>query len=120
MMGLRVGHRQHAYEYLERSAYVDLYNNQGNTREGIHAASTGGTWQSVTLGYGGMSVDRDNILTFNPRLPKHWEGIEFSIVWEEVPLSIKITHESVQVTPKVKGKQVQVNINGKMTTVGEV
>lgn len=120
MMGLRVGHRQHAYEYLERSAYVDLYNNQGNTREGIHAASTGGTWQSVTLGYGGMSVDRDNILTFNPRLPKHWEGIEFSIIWEEVPLSIKITHESVQVTPKVKGKQVQVNINGKMTTVGEV
>ncbi len=120
MMGLRVGHEQHAYEYLERSAYVDLYNNQGNTREGIHAASTGGTWQSVVLGYGGMSVDSNHVLTFEPRIPQHWEGIEFSIVWERVPLSIKITHENVRVIPKEKGKQVQINVNGKRITVGEI
>ncbi len=113
MMGLRVGKEQHAYDYLERSAYVDLYDNQGNTREGIHAASTGGTWQSVTLGYGGMSVDREGILTFNPRLPKHWDYIEFSIIWEQVPLHIRITHEDVIIKAESIDKKITYKVNEK-------
>ena len=41
-MGLVVGDHSKAYEYLMRTAKVDLADNQGNTAEGLHSASTGG------------------------------------------------------------------------------
>lgn len=79
MMGLRVDDPKRAYDYLCRSAYVDLENNQRNTREGIHAASAGGTWQCVTLGYCGMDVEPDGVLCFRPRLPENWKEVHFTI-----------------------------------------
>lgn len=97
MMGLRVGDDQRAYAYLERSAYVDIRNNQGNTREGIHAASAGGTWQCVTLGYCGMSVNGDRQLVFTPQLPKQWQQVAYRIMWEGEPLSITVTPGDVRI-----------------------
>ena len=117
MVGLRVGEEKYAYDYLQRSAYVDLYDNQGNTREGIHAASAGGTWQSVTLGYGGMSVDNEGILEFNPRLPKEWDRIEFSIIWENNPIKVKISHENIQVIPKKEGASFKYRIGKELIEV---
>ena len=38
----------HVDEYFARSACVDLTDNQGNTAEGMHIASAGGTWQTVS------------------------------------------------------------------------
>ena len=81
LMGLRVGDDRRAYRYLERSAYVDLDNNQRNVREGIHAASAGGTWQCVTMGYCGMKVTDQGALHFAPRLPENWQEVRFNIVW---------------------------------------
>jgi len=34
---------------------VDLKDNQGNTSEGLHMASAGGTWQVAVLGFGGYA-----------------------------------------------------------------
>lgn len=85
LMGLRVGDSGRAHAYLERSAYVDIYNNQRNTREGIHAASAGGTWQCITLGYCGMSIDPDGVLSFCPRLPKRWSAVRYCIQWQGHP-----------------------------------
>ena len=82
MMGLRVQDTERAYQYLERSAYVDLDNNQRNVREGIHAASAGGTWQCVTLGYCGMEVTTQGELQFTPHLPEKWSSVQFSIIWQ--------------------------------------
>jgi len=65
LLGLRVGDDKRAYAYLERSAYVDVRNNQGNTREGLHAASAGGTWQCVTLGFCGMGIGHADELEFS-------------------------------------------------------
>ncbi|GKX29288.1 kojibiose phosphorylase [Vallitalea longa] len=95
LMGLRVGDYERAYEYLCRSAYVDMTNNQGNTREGIHAASAGGSWQCVTLGYCGMSVDNNGTLVFNPKLPDNWEKVSYSINWRGSILRILITQDDV-------------------------
>ncbi|HLV09314.1 MAG TPA: hypothetical protein VKY40_03820 [Halanaerobiales bacterium] len=39
-----------------RTAQVDLVDNQGNTAEGFHAASAGGTWQAAVFGFGGMFI----------------------------------------------------------------
>lgn len=42
IMGLRTGDTSKAYRYLRRSAFINLLDLQKNTREGIHAANTGG------------------------------------------------------------------------------
>lgn len=102
MMGLRVGDSRRAYDYLERSAYVDLDNNQGNTREGIHAASAGGTWQSVVLGYCGMKIDQDGTLAFEPSLPDKWERVKYSINWKGEILDIEVTQQDLKVSRREK------------------
>lgn len=97
LMGLRVGESEHAYQYLCRSAYVDIDNNQRNTREGIHAASAGGTWQCVTLGYCGMSTTDEGELSFTPHLPDKWQQVRYHIRWRSADLAITVTHEGVSV-----------------------
>ncbi|HIT88803.1 MAG TPA: glycoside hydrolase family 65 protein, partial [Candidatus Merdenecus merdavium] len=74
IMGLRVGDDSKAYRYLRRAAFIDLLDLQKNTREGIHAANTGGVWQTVVFGFAGVSVQEDGILSIQPNLPKEWDG----------------------------------------------
>ncbi len=97
MMGLRVGDSKRAYDYLRRSAFVDLDNNQRNTREGIHAASAAGTWQCVVMGYCGLEVSLDGKLSFAPRLPDHWQAVRFSLDYRGQLLRVEVTPHDAQV-----------------------
>ena len=90
LMGVRLGLSEHAYRYLERSAYVDLVNNQGNTREGLHAASMGGTWQAVVLGYCGLHLNEQGDIAFTPALPENWQQVRFRIVWRGKKLLVTV------------------------------
>ena len=79
-MGIEVGDSARALQYFHRSALVDLSNNQGNTEEGVHIASAGGTWQILVSGFGGFRVMHQQ-MTFNPWLPPQWQGIRFRLRW---------------------------------------
>ena len=79
-MGIETDNYDRAFQYFERSAYVDLTNNQGNTDWGIHIASAGETWQAIVNGFGGLRVKNDQ-LTFKPWLPKTWKNLVFKIKW---------------------------------------
>lgn len=122
IMGLRVGDSGRAYDYLERSAYVDIHNNQNNTREGIHAASAGGTWQCVALGYCGMSVDDQGQLVFQPRLPEHWTYAQFTIQRQGALLRIRVTGEDVEILQEGGQKPILYFVNGveKLATRKEI
>ncbi len=111
VMGLRVGDARRAYQYLQRSAYVDLDNNQRNLREGIHAASAGGTWQCVTLGYCGMEVTAAGELRFNPRLPEQWTSVSFSIVYKGDLQRIRVENGDVDVLSE--NRPVTYHVNGR-------
>ncbi len=117
MVGLRVHESERAYSYLERSAYVDIDNKLGNTREGIHAASAGGTWQSVVLGYGGVSIGRDNMLEFSPRIPEKWTYLEFSLVWKGTPIKVFMDNREVRVALKENCGSIQYRYNGQVYTI---
>ena len=101
IVGNRVGSGDRAYDYFLRSAFVDLKNNQGNTREGMHAASAGGVWQSLILGFAGMSIEKGE-LQFSPKLPKKWKEIEFSIIHKSKINKVNITSNN-KVKIKEKG-----------------
>jgi kojibiose phosphorylase len=95
IMGLEVGDAERALQYFARSAYVDLADNQGNTREGIHIASAGGTWQVVVFGFAGFGIRHDT-LTFDPRLPSEWQRIRFRLCWRGVPLRVDLGHQDAR------------------------
>ncbi|MBN1828097.1 MAG: glycoside hydrolase family 65 protein [Deltaproteobacteria bacterium] len=68
-----------AYDYFQRSAAMDLDNLHDATRDGLHSASQGGSWQAVVMGFCGMALNEKG-LTFNPHLPPAWKAVRFSIV----------------------------------------
>jgi kojibiose phosphorylase len=92
IMGMEVGHYERAYTHFLHSARVDLDDNQGNTDQGIHAASMGGTWQAAVNGFAGMRI-REGKLSFDPWLPEGWERMAFRINWQGDTLEIVITSD---------------------------
>ena len=95
IIGIEVGDTTRAVQYFERSVLVDLADNQGNTGDGMHIASAGGTWQILVNGFGGLRI-RHGQVTFRPWLPPEWEGIRFRIRWRGRPIHVAIDHEHLE------------------------
>jgi kojibiose phosphorylase len=76
IMACEVGRPDDAYEHFIRAARADLRDVRGNARDGIHAASAAGTWQSVVFGFGGLRVTPEGWTT-HPCLPHHWKRLAF-------------------------------------------
>ncbi len=93
IMGIEVGDPARAFQYFCRSAFVDLTNNQGNTQDGMHAASAGGTWQSLVCGFGGFRVMHGQ-MTFQPWLPEAWTELRFRLKWHGNTVEAAIRHDS--------------------------
>jgi kojibiose phosphorylase len=93
IMGIEVGDPSRAVQYFRRAAFVDLVDNQGNTQEGIHIASAGGTWQMVVCGFGGFRV-RNAQMTFKPWLPPDWNALDFRLKWHGNTVSVSANHTS--------------------------
>jgi alpha,alpha-trehalose phosphorylase len=73
-----VGYEDEALGYFEQAAMVDLDDAHGNTADGIHIASCGGTWLALVAGFGGLR-DFDGDVRFSPRLPAGWERLRFRV-----------------------------------------
>lgn len=94
IMGIEVGDHTRAEQYFARSAFVDLTDNQGNTAEGMHIASAGGTWQTTVCGFGGFRV-RNGIMAFDPWLPPSWQRLAFRLHWHGDAVAVSITHRDI-------------------------
>lgn len=97
IVGLSVNDTNKAYSYFMKTLFVDLDDNQGNADSGLHAASTGGAWQSAILGFAGLSVDKNGELNINPWIPEHWSGLEFNINWKGNRLYISILKDKIEI-----------------------
>ena len=71
-----MGYPEDAYEHFIRAVRADLRDIRGNAGDGIHAASSGGTWQAVVFGFGGLRVTPEG-WTIQSRLPHHWKRLAF-------------------------------------------
>jgi alpha,alpha-trehalose phosphorylase len=73
-----VGYRRRALEYFVDACAVDLIDAHGNTADGIHVASCGGTWLALVAGFGGLR-DFGGTIRFHPRLPADWRRLRFKV-----------------------------------------
>ena len=91
IMACDVGKPDDAYEHFIRAVRADLRDVRGNAGDGIHAASAGGTWQSVVFGFAGLRVTSQGWTT-NPRLPHHWKRLAFNFFHRGKMESVEITN----------------------------
>jgi kojibiose phosphorylase len=82
-----------AYEHFMRSALVDLTDVRGNAAEGIHGASTGGVWQAVVFGFGGLRFTPSGPVA-EARLPQGWTRLKFQVQWQGKPYSFDLRSEA--------------------------
>ncbi|HEX5295400.1 MAG TPA: glycosyl hydrolase family 65 protein [Streptosporangiaceae bacterium] len=112
IMGIEVGDPRRAVQYFRRAAFVDLVDNQGNTAEGIHIASAGGTWQMIVCGFGGFRV-RNGQMTFKPWLPPDWDAVGFTLKWHGNTVSVSANHSSAAFLLKgPEGSRETIIVNG--------
>lgn len=73
----RLGQDDDAYHMFHHAAMIDLQDNKGNVRDGIHGAACGGLWQAVVFGFCGLHLNEDSQPQLAPRLPAHWKRVSF-------------------------------------------
>ncbi len=131
MVATEFGELDFAYEYFRKTAEIDLkakYKVYAGTifMGGSHPAANGGAWMTAVLGFGGLLAD-DRQVTINPRLYAKWRALEFSLAYQGDRFLIRITPDTVIVTPHaanrrehpfvIAGESVSV-APGKALTVG--
>jgi kojibiose phosphorylase len=96
IVGLEMSDDDKALHYFAHAASTDLSDIHGNSYEGIHAASSGGTWQSVILGFAGMRIHEGEI-EFTPHLPPNWKALRFAIWYRGARLRVCLTHSRTEI-----------------------
>ncbi|WP_299114469.1 glycoside hydrolase family 65 protein [uncultured Winogradskyella sp.] len=80
---------EQAYTFYLRTSRLDLDDYNHEVHEGLHITSMAGTWMSIVEGFGGMRV-KDNTLTFEPRIPKQWDGYSFKVNFRHQILKVNV------------------------------
>jgi alpha,alpha-trehalose phosphorylase len=115
IMAAEVGYQELAQKYFFAALYVDLSNLHGNAVDGVHVASAGGVWSSLVFGFGGLR-DSDGRLSFHPRLPELWQGIEFRLSFRGARLFVSLTQEAITFR-LISGPSIKVWVRGEAVKV---
>ncbi|UVD81908.1 glycoside hydrolase family 65 protein [Mycoplasma iguanae] len=98
-----------AKKLFDYSINIDLGQNMFSSNEGIHAGSLAAIWQSIVFGYGGMRF-LNKKLHFNPILHDQWEGLEYSILYENNRILVHVL-ENQFTLQLIEGNGVDVYVN---------
>ncbi|MDR2374258.1 MAG: hypothetical protein LBD77_09250 [Bifidobacteriaceae bacterium] len=115
IMAAEVGYQELAQKYFSAALYVDLANLHGNASDGVHVASAGGVWSSLVFGFAGLR-DSDGQLSFEPRLPELWEGIDFQLAFRGARLRVSLTPDAITFK-LMKGPETKVWVRGRPVVV---
>lgn len=109
-----IGDYEKAYFFFKISAFMDYKDAFKSTKNGIHAACLGGSWQAVINGFGGVRIEKDR-LSFKPSLPPGIKQLGFNLRWRDVCLKVLLDRKRVKIKieSKRKGAKTPVKIYGK-------
>ena len=89
MMAARLGDLAAAKRYFEMTVGIDVEDQSGNTRDGLHIANMGGAYLSIIAGFGGLRLDSAGLRLF-PLLPDGWTGYSFSLAYRGSRMSVSV------------------------------
>lgn len=109
----RIGNLEKAYEYFKKALVIDFNDNYKDTTDGIHAAAQGGIWNTLVLGFAGIQFSRDGLI-INPKLPKAWNSMSFTIKIYGNRIKIEVSKEHIKVQREDKEiKELKIQVEGK-------
>ena len=115
ILAAKLGKEDKSYEFYTRAARLDLDDYNNDTEDGCHITSMAGTWMSIVKGFGGMTV-QNNQLHFKPFLPQQWNEYSFKINFRENHLEVIVNREGVQIN-NLSIPELRVNIHDKSYSV---
>jgi alpha,alpha-trehalose phosphorylase len=115
IIAAEVGYRDLALRYFYNAMFVDLADLHGNTSDGVHVASTGGVWNILAYGFGGMR-DYNGKINFDPRLPESWPGLTFQVTLRGTRVRVDLTRREITFTV-VAGDLAELSVRDEHFTV---
>ena len=116
IIAAEIGDERQAREYFQYALLMDLGNVAGNASDGVHIASAAGVWSSLVFGFGGVR-DFDGRLSFDPRLPRTWNELAFSLRFRGRQLRIRLSHDEERYLVET-GDALSVLIRGESHLLG--
>jgi beta-phosphoglucomutase len=118
-----LGNAKEAYERFMQAALVDIEDVRGNAHDGIHAASAGGVWQAVILGFGGVQFAGDTPIA-TPHLPPGWKRLKFKLFWRGKWHEFDLTPPPISPSPHLSTSPSQIrgvifDLDGVLTDTAE-
>jgi alpha,alpha-trehalose phosphorylase len=89
IVAAEIGHGLAADRYFDFALLVDLADAAGNVSDGVHVASSAGAWMALVFGFGGVT-EFDGCLSIDPRLPKRWNRLRFSLRFQGRQLRVDL------------------------------
>ena len=117
IIAAEVGAREVATRCFDQAVFADLADVYGNAADGVHLASCGAVWMTLVMGFGGMR-DYDGNLTFDPKLPKAWASLEFSLTIRDRLIDVVLQPESVAFTIR-QGEDMTIRVRGQEVVLAE-
>ncbi|HSO69360.1 MAG TPA: glycosyl hydrolase family 65 protein [Arachnia sp.] len=115
VMAAEVGYQDMAMQYFLSGLYVDLADLHSNARDGAHIASTGGVWNALVYGFGGLR-DHHGRISFDPRLPAGWAALAFPLRIRGSRLRVRLSTEAISFEVE-EGGAVELTVRGAAVTV---
>jgi len=117
-----LGRMEQAYTFYLRTSRLDLDDYNKEVEEGLHITSMAGTWMSIVEGFGGMRV-KNEMLHFEPRIPKEWNSYSFKINFRNQILKVAVHQNETNfvldgangISVVVNGKEILVEPNSLVT-----
>ena len=78
-----------AVKLFAKSNGIDMGESMVSSDAGIHAASLGGIWQCVVMGFGGLRLG-ENGLRIDPKLPPEWKSLSYQIWYRGEKLAVEV------------------------------
>ncbi len=107
-----IGDYRAASRYFDFALLMDLANVAGNVSDGVHIASAAGAWMALVFGFGGVR-DFDGCLTIDPRLPRRFERLSFSLRFRGRQIRVTLAHDEESYAIGM-GEPIDVQIRGEI------
>lgn len=118
MMAARLGDCGKAMAYFNATGGIDLNDQSGNTRDGLHIANMGGAYLSVIAGFGGLRINREGLSIF-PLLPDNWDGYSFSVEFRGSRMLVSVNQNGCKLR-LLEGEEIELKVFDRVVKAAKI
>ncbi|MFC4653259.1 glycoside hydrolase family 65 protein [Lactococcus nasutitermitis] len=111
-----LGKLDKSYDFFNKAINIDMGEYMKSSDAGIHAASLGGIWQMIVMGFGGVRMI-DSKLRIEPHLPKDWQHLDYGFDYHGESIHAEVEPDKLTLIKADDGQSITFLHNGKEYTL---